>query len=232
MKSPQAERIVNSLQSPYIKATLEFTDFVLGDLTGLNVMFQSESFKLHRLLLEVQRVVKMFCNNFMTTVDNDLNAINVDDERKWVALDSVYAGIYAAETMKGMRPHEKESFLNRCRDWYREAVRQILERIDVSDPVLLALKDVESSTIMKGKANLSSAGIFAMNLPTLRASSSLQVIDRQWRSLVLDDVVKSGGWEKHGIVAFWESNVTDARISRACPIYARGRSLTTKHCCS
>eukprot|EP00112_Aurelia_sp_Birch-Aquarium-sp1_P014236 Seg306.6 transcript_id=Seg306.6/GoldUCD/mRNA.D3Y31 product="Zinc finger protein 862" protein_id=Seg306.6/GoldUCD/D3Y31 len=205
MKSPQAERIVTSLQTPYIKATLEFTDFVLGDLTGLNAMFQSESFKLHRLLHEIERVVKMFCNNFMSTVDSDLNAIDVDDERKWIALESVYAGIYADETMNGMRPHEKESFLKRCRDWYREAVRQILKRIDVSDPVLLALKDIESSAIMKGKVKLSSAGVLATKLPRLRGNSSLQVIDRQWRSLVQDDVVKNGGWEKHGIIEFWKA---------------------------
>ena len=53
-KSPQAERIMQSLRSPYIKGTLEFMDFVLGDLTGLNTMLKSESFKLHRLLPEVE----------------------------------------------------------------------------------------------------------------------------------------------------------------------------------
>ncbi len=47
---------------------------------------------------------------------------------------------------------------------------------------------------MKGKAKLSSAGVLAMKLPMLRGDSSLQVIDRQWRSLVHDDAVKSGGW--------------------------------------
>ena len=205
MKSPQALRIVNSLETTYIKATLEFIDFVLGDLTGLKAMFKSETFKLHRLLPQVERVVNMFCNNFLTTVNNDLNVIDVDDERKWVALDSVYAGIYADETMKGMRPHKKESFLKRCQDWYRVLVRQILKRIDVSDPVLLALKDIESSTILKGKDKLSSAGILAINLPVLRAGSSLQVIHRQLRSLIHDDVVKNGGWEKHGIVGFWKA---------------------------
>jgi hypothetical protein len=56
-KSPQAERITNAFKSSYIKATLEFSSYVLGDLNGLNVMFQSNSFYLHRLLQEVEHVV-------------------------------------------------------------------------------------------------------------------------------------------------------------------------------
>ena len=46
-KSPHADRILQALKSPYVKATLEFSSFVLGDLTGLNVMFQSNGFHLH-----------------------------------------------------------------------------------------------------------------------------------------------------------------------------------------
>lgn len=47
--SLQAERILHALKSTYVKATLEFCDYVLGDLTGLNVIFQSNGFQLHRL---------------------------------------------------------------------------------------------------------------------------------------------------------------------------------------
>ena len=88
-KSPQAERILQSLRSPYVKATLEFMDFVLGNLTGSNVTFQSESFKLHHFLPEVERIVKMFSRNFMPSTGNDLQSIDVDDERKWSPLETV-----------------------------------------------------------------------------------------------------------------------------------------------
>ena len=49
--SPQAERILSALKSPYIKATLEFSEFTPGDLVGLNMLFQSKRFKLHTLCL-------------------------------------------------------------------------------------------------------------------------------------------------------------------------------------
>ena len=65
MKTLQADKILRALKSPYVKATLEFTSFVLGDLVGLNKLFQSNSFKLHMLLPETERVLRMFILNFM-----------------------------------------------------------------------------------------------------------------------------------------------------------------------
>jgi len=96
-KSPQAERILQSLRSLYVKATLEFMDLVLGHLTGSNAMFRSESFQLHRFLPDV---VKIFCRNFMLSAENDLQSIEVDDEGKWRPLEMVYPGIIASESLK------------------------------------------------------------------------------------------------------------------------------------
>ena len=42
-KHPQAERILQSIKSPYMQATLEFMQYVLGDLSGLNMLFQSKA---------------------------------------------------------------------------------------------------------------------------------------------------------------------------------------------
>jgi len=55
---------------------------VLRDLTGLNAKLQSESFQLHRFLPEVERVLKMFCQNSMLSAENDLQSIDVDHEGK------------------------------------------------------------------------------------------------------------------------------------------------------
>ena len=94
-KSPTAKRILSALRSPYVQATLEFTDYVLGDLTGLNKLFQSNSLKVHRLLPEVERVVRMFSQNFMTKANRPVQFanINVNDESKWLPLEKVYPGI-------------------------------------------------------------------------------------------------------------------------------------------
>ncbi|CAM1331742.1 Uncharacterised protein r2_g4065 [Pycnogonum litorale] len=209
-KSPQADRILQALKSRYVKATLEFSSFVLGDLTGLNVMFQSNGFHLHRLVPEIERVVRMFCANFMRSSKKcQLGKIDFDDELQWIEIEKVYPGYLAYETLEQMVPHERESFLKRCRDWYREAVNQILKRIDVSDPVLIALKDVNHANTINGNAEIRSAGILARGLPRLLDSSktkiqAIQTIDRQWRSLQIDECVKGGGWEKKSIVEFWQ----------------------------
>ena len=75
-------------------------------------MFQSESFKQHRLLPKLQRVIKFFSGNFEKDARN---LDDVDDENNWT-LESVYPGILTNETLKKMRTRDKESFLKRCRD--------------------------------------------------------------------------------------------------------------------
>ena len=108
--SPQAERILSALKSPYVKATLGFSKFVLGDLTGLNTLFQSNSFQLHALLPELERVLRMLHNNFMKIDGKEALAnININDQRKWVPLENVYPGYMATETVKrNASPPERE----------------------------------------------------------------------------------------------------------------------------
>ena len=97
-----------------------------------------------------------------------------------------------------MLPHQRESYLVRCRDWYREAIHQIRKRIDISDPILSTLQDVGHEKLLQGTASVNSAGILAKFLPRISANIgiSIQCIDREWRSLLTDNTVKKGGWEK------------------------------------
>ena len=178
-----------------------------------NLFFQSDEFKLHRLLPEEDRVLKLYCNGFMSSAVGNLKAIYVDDAGQWARLESmycalkifraqtdcharngqssvqnlkiihvkptvscekvslhmgrhwegglfhtrkfdeknifraqktnfpvwemgaswkVYPGLVASETINQMPSHVKERFLGRYRDCYRELVRQILKRIDLS----------------------------------------------------------------------------------------------------
>ena len=62
---PIAERGLSALNSPYVKTTLEFMNFVLDELVGLNRLFISDNFQLHALHPELLRVIKMFALNFM-----------------------------------------------------------------------------------------------------------------------------------------------------------------------
>ena len=52
-KHTQAERILQSIKSPNMQAILEFMQYVLDDLSGLNMLFKSNDFKLHRYLPEL-----------------------------------------------------------------------------------------------------------------------------------------------------------------------------------
>ncbi len=69
-------------------------------------------------------------------------------------------------------------------------------RIDIADPVLSALQDVSHSNILKGAASIKSAGVLAKGLPPITANveTSIQTIDREWRSLLIDTTIKAGEW--------------------------------------
>eukprot|EP00795_Rhopilema_esculentum_P007329 gene7329-13060_t len=178
-------------------------DYVLGELTGLTTLFQSNDFQLHQFLPEVERVLRMFSINFMKSGHTDLPNIGVDDETKWVALENVYPGIMARETVKNMLPHQKEIFLARCCDSYRKAIKEILKRVDISDPVLKAVKDVDRCSIMNGTTSIDTGAVLKSNLPRL-SDASLQTIDLQWRSLLVDiDALKSE-WKGKTLIEFWK----------------------------
>lgn len=153
-------------------------------------------------MAEVERTVKVLCQNFRKPIQS-LTSINVD-ESQWLPLQEVYPGIMAQDPIKLMLPHERESFLRRCRNWYREAVRQILQRINLSDPVLNALKDVNHVKILNGSADIRSGTVLSKGFPSI-SSSKVETIDQQWRSVLIDDDVKKGGWESKAIVEFWQS---------------------------
>ena len=154
-------------------------EFVLDEFNGLNVLFQANEFKLHRLLPEVKRVLRMLCLNFMRLSEvHSLKDINVEDRTKLIPFSEIYPGILASETIKIMLPHEKESFLSRCRDWYKEAVCQVQSSIDIDDPILAAIQNIHQLAVIEGTATLDAAASLFANLPTL-FKASLQTADRQ-----------------------------------------------------
>ena len=183
---------------------MQLLEFVLDEFNGLNVLFQANEFKLHRLLPEVKRVLHMLCLNFMRRSEvHSLKDINVEERTTWIPLSEMYPGTLASETIKIMLPHKK-SFLSRCRDWYKEAVRQVQSRIDIDYPILAAIQNIHQLAIIEGTAALDAAASVFANLPTL-CKASLQTVDRRWRSLLVGDAVRNGGWEQKSIEIFWKS---------------------------
>lgn len=76
--------------------------------------------------------------------------------------------------MKLMHPHERESFQRMCRDCCREAVHQVVQRIDLSDPISNALKDVNHVKILDDSAVVKSGAVHAKGFPRIIKS---KVID-------------------------------------------------------
>ncbi|GFO24541.1 hypothetical protein PoB_005104600 [Plakobranchus ocellatus] len=130
-------------------------------------MFQSDDFKLHRLLSEVKKILPIYCQNFMEEVPpvEKMSSLHqdVDDDTKWKDVLDVLIGICAYETLESMKPQEIDSFLGRWREWYRAAIKQIFKRVEVTSPVLKAIQDLNHINIIDKTASLSSGGILFRN---------------------------------------------------------------------
>eukprot|EP00794_Sanderia_malayensis_P001634 gene1634-1812_t len=75
--------------------------------------------------------------------------------------------VLAQETVNAKVPHERERFSTRCRNWYREAVHQILNRIDITEPVLKAVQSIHQAVIVDRKAATDATGVLALKRPRL-----------------------------------------------------------------
>ena len=209
-QSANADRVLNALKSPYVKATLEFMEFVFEEFSGLTCLFQSDTFQLHRLYSELRRVIKMFSLNFLKrscVVEGQLHLFSVDDNSIWLPCEQVYPGLKATETTNTLLPHQRESFLDKCRNWYREATKQLCQRIDLENPVLQAMQYLHPSAIVEGRASVSSAAKLAAGLPHTvnNLEATPQTLDRQWRFIFVDDTKISGEWSDAKIEDFWNA---------------------------
>lgn len=103
------------------------------------------------------------------------------------------------------------------------------KRIDLPRPILEAFIDVDHIAIVKGKADVKSGGVLASKLPKrLSQFCRIQAIDRQWRSLLVNDDVKNGGWEAKTTHECWQA-MTDRGVQGTCDLYARSDSATPEH---
>ena len=59
----------------------------------------------------------------ISTFSTSSSILDVENDQKFFNIKQVYSGISATETQQSMLPHQKESFLNHCREFYREAIQ-------------------------------------------------------------------------------------------------------------
>ena len=133
-----------------------------------------------------------------------MHKLPIDDTSCWLLCENIYPGLQASETIKLLLPQQKESFLEKC-DWYREAIKQIYQKINLDDPVLKAFQHLHPALIVEETASISAVASLAHGLSLI--ASSLQVtdphLDRQWRSMLFDGNILSGKWESVSLQKFW-----------------------------
>ena len=77
----------------------------------------------------------------------------------------------------------------------------------MENPVLQAMQYLHPSAIVEGRASVSSAAKLAAGLPHIvnNLEATPQTLDRQWRSILIDDTIVLGEWSDAKIEDFWNA---------------------------
>lgn len=130
---------------------------------------------------------------FTQILETAINEINLDDAHNFVDVDSIYVGPEASITIAKLPKPEKDQFRETCRSYYIEMCRQVLNRIDLNDPVLKALEAIDPK-----KLGVSIATLWEL-YPNMAVGSTLRGLDLEWRSVVHQELVSTD----LEINAFW-----------------------------
>ena len=210
------DAILSSLNNKFNRAYLEFMDFNLGRFVSFNLLFQSEMPQLYQLKLEVEKLIKSLCLDFMDVSyvrSTDAFKINPSDIAKQLPLDKVYLGILATSTLHSIREEcEKDHpsislFLSQCKDFLVEAVHQIQDRF--GDCQKLDFLSFLSPSFAYSLKIPSLSGLF-QEMPFLKEIADLQEVDKEWRdqSLCLNPKLnESLTAEEYWKVVFQEKTV-------------------------
>nr|XP_025034529.1 uncharacterized protein LOC112543793 [Pelodiscus sinensis] len=92
---PMASRILEGLQNPITKMYYAFLAYILPDINKLNLEYQAETFRIHKLRNSINTSVKGILSNFIKRENlkpNGISKININDPSTYLRIDDIYCG--------------------------------------------------------------------------------------------------------------------------------------------
>jgi hypothetical protein len=197
--SRTTESIVIAMNNVFTKVYLEFLSYILGLLVDFNVLFQSEMPLLYELKSSVCQLLKQICSNFIqinVIKDSDILHIDSSNKRNYVAIDSLYLGVAAHESISSIRENRDvrlddiAGFLDTCLQFYVELVSVIQLKFKFDDNLfdMLDILNVDHALSLQTPT----LAAVLKRFPILAESVNLQDVDKEWRNLAFLDLTKVG----------------------------------------
>jgi hypothetical protein len=187
------------MNNVFTKVYLEFLSYILGLLVDFNVLFQSEMPLLYELKSSVCQLLKQICSNFIqinVIKDSDILHIDSSNKRNYVAIDSLYLGVAAHESISSIRENRDvrsddiAGFLDTRLQFYVELVSVIQLKFKFDDNLfdMLDILNVDHALSLQTPT----LAAVLKRFPILAESVNLQDVDKEWRNLAFLDLTKVG----------------------------------------
>ncbi|CAD7085336.1 unnamed protein product [Hermetia illucens] len=182
-----AKNILTSLKDPITKLYLLFLEFALPFFIKLNKLFQSESSQIHKLHSSVKEIVVTLLEcfvrkDYITMFLDSTSEFNLPPECL-LDLESIYLGIKVECFLitNEINVIEIDTFKNKCRNFYIEAVLQILKRFDLNNSFFRNLSIIAPDNVYA--CTYKSIAPLLQQVPRLLADN-IQEIDSEYRTLI------------------------------------------------
>lgn len=132
------------------RAYFQFMEFILEQTNTVNVLFQSERPLVHELLVTTRSFLKTVLSNFVKSTvikTSPLHELSLNDAEILLDVESVYVGPDAEVTLSSMTNVEIVAFKTCCRKYYVELCQQVMSRVDLTDPVLRAIENINPKNL-------------------------------------------------------------------------------------
>ncbi|XP_050515456.1 uncharacterized protein LOC126890507 [Diabrotica virgifera virgifera] len=144
-----------------------------------------------------------------------LHKIDCNDPINIVTLKELYLGAKVQISLEELNESDKLIFRKRCLEFFVEAAKQISQRFDFNDPVLINLNLISVNNILLLQKKNRSIIPLVRHFPNLVAENQLQVLDNEWRLLRNTDLESD---QNVNIEEFW-SNIENMQYGDGTPMF-------------
>uniref|UniRef100_A0A8D8SK92 Uncharacterized protein n=1 Tax=Cacopsylla melanoneura TaxID=428564 RepID=A0A8D8SK92_9HEMI len=224
-KEEKAETILQTMRNPVFKAYFLFLNFFLPSVDNLFQETQSKSTCLPALLTCVADQLKTILKHYMQpnyVDETPISSFSPEDNRYVLPLDEIYFGTDVTCLKLQLDPifyNDIQDFQIRCLNFYVEFCKQLLKRVDFSDPVLNNLLMLNPP---KCKSEFYPSFVpLAKLFPNLADEKTYEQLDREWRLVKYCSTLKPD----LEFMTFWNQvfemryGVADARLK--CPLLTK-----------
>ena len=190
-----ADVILNQLLNPVNKMYYAFLAFVLPLVNKVNLEFQAENFRIHKLRSSISLSVKGILGYFVKREiikKNELQKINIKDPSIYLNIEGIYHGtkaetVYLENTSEITDIMLKE-FRIRALNFYVELTKQMFVRFFSNDSfkTLELVEAMDPDNVAEGKP-LSIVPL-ALKFKHIIPEDDHESLNAEWRELTLDDV--------------------------------------------